>query len=139
MTSFSLSDSPIQLNSLRAALTHPQAGAFASFEGWVRDHNDGRAVDGLRYEAYVALATSEGERVLHEALEKFAIIDARCVHRVGDLAIGDLAVWVGVSATHRGAAFDACRYIIDEVKSRVPIWKHEQYREGDAGWLPRAP
>ena len=135
MTKFTLSDTPIQLEPLRASLTHPQAGAFASFEGWVRDHNDGRAVDGLRYEAYVALATSEGERVLQEVLEKFAIIDARCVHRIGDLAIGDLAVWVGVSAAHRGAAFDACRYIIDEVKSRVPIWKHEQYREGRAEWL----
>ena len=135
MTKFTISDSPIQLEPLRASLSHAQAGAFASFEGWVRDHNDGRAVDGLRYEAYVALATSEGERVLQEVLEKFAIIDARCVHRIGDLAIGDLAVWVGVSAAHRGAAFDACRYIIDEVKSRVPIWKHERYREGDAGWL----
>ena len=139
MKNFSLSDSPIRLEPLRAALSQPQAGAFASFEGWVRDHNDGRAVDGLRYEAYVALATTEGERVVQEALEKFAIIDARCVHRIGDLAIGDLAVWVGVSAAHRGAAFDACRYIIDEVKLRVPIWKHEQYREGDAEWLHPRP
>ncbi|TQU84117.1 molybdopterin-converting factor chain 2, partial [Xanthomonas perforans] len=57
------------------------------------------------------------------------------VHRVGELRIGDMAVWVGVSAAHRGAAFDACRYIIDEVKARVPIWKHEHYLEGDADWL----
>lgn len=135
MTHFSLSDTVIQLEPLRASLSHTQAGAFTSFEGWVRDHNDGRAVDGLRYEAYATLATSEGERVVWEALRKFDIHDARCVHRIGDLVIGDLAVWVGVSAAHRGAAFDACRYIIDEVKSRVPIWKHEQYREGDAGWL----
>ena len=135
MTHFTVSGHSIQIEPLRAALSHPQAGAFASFEGWVRDHNDGRAVDGLRYEAYLALATTEGERVVQEALAKFDILDARCVHRVGDLAIGELAVWVGVSAAHRGAAFDACRYIIDEVKSRVPIWKHEQYREGGAEWL----
>lgn len=135
MTHFNLSDVQIEIEPLRSALLHTQAGAFASFEGCVRDHNDGRAVDGLRYEAYVALATSEGERVLQEAIGKFAILEAHCVHRIGDLAIGDLAVWVGVSAAHRGAAFEACRYIIDEVKSRVPIWKHEQYREGDAGWL----
>ena len=135
MTKFTISDSPIQLEPLRASLSHAQAGAFASFEGWVRDHNDGRAVDGLRYEAYVALATSEGERVVQEALGKFAIIDARCVHRVGDLAIGDLAVWVGVSAAHRGAAFDACRWIIDEIKQRVPIWKNEHYTGGESGWL----
>ena len=135
MKRFHLSEVPILIAPLREKLSHDSAGAFASFEGWVRDHNDGRAVDGLRYEAYAALAEKEGERVLQEALDKFAIVDARCVHRVGDLAIGDLAVWVGVSAAHRGAAFDACRYLIDEVKSRVPIWKHERYREGAPGWL----
>jgi len=120
---------------LREALLSAHAGAFASFEGWVRDHNDGRAVHGLRYEAHEALAAVEGGRILDEALARFAIVDARCVHRTGDLSIGDLAVWVGVSAAHRDAAFDACRWVIDEVKARVPIWKHERYVEGDAGWL----
>lgn len=135
MKRFSLSDRSFDIAPLRDALLDAHAGAFASFEGWVRDHNDGRAVQGLRYEAYIALAETEGERVLEEALAKFDIVDARCVHRVGDLAIGDLAVWAGVSAAHRDAAFAACRYIIDEVKSRVPIWKHERYAEGEAGWL----
>ena len=102
---------------------------------WRLSLKDGRKVDGLRYEAYAALAESEGERILGEAVERFDIVDACCVHRVGDLAVGDLAVWVGVSAGHRGPAFEACRYIIDEVKARVPIWKHEHYRDGDAGWL----
>lgn len=124
---------------MREELSHPTAGAFASFEGWVRDHNEGRAVEGLHYEAYIALAENEGERVLQEALDKFPIVDARCAHRVGDLVIGDLAVWVGVSAAHRSAAFEACRYIIDEVKARVPIWKHERYRDGDPGWLHPQP
>ncbi len=135
MKRFNLSDKPFDIVPLRDALLDARAGAFASFEGWVRDHNDGRTVHGLRYEAYVALAETEGERVLDEALQKFDIVDARCVHRVGDLAIGELAVWAGVSAAHRDAAFAACRYIIDEVKSRVPIWKHERYAEGEAGWL----
>ncbi len=135
MSRFRLSDAPFDIEPLRAALLAEQAGAFSSFEGWVRDHNEGRAVLGLRYEAYAALAEAEGERVIDEALAKFEIVDARCAHRVGDLAIGDLAVWVGVSAAHRDAAFAACRYIIDETKSRVPIWKHERYAEGDAGWL----
>ena len=130
MTRFRLADAPFEIDSLRARLLNERAGGYASFEGWVRDHNDGRQVDGLRYEAYVALAESEGER-----MERFDIVEACCVHRIGDLAIGDLAVWVGVSAGHRGAAFDACRFIIDEVKGRVPIWKHEHYRDGDAGWL----
>src|SRR3546814_1125850 len=87
-------------------------------------------LDGLHYEAYAALAEAEGERVLSEALERFDILDARCVHRTGDLVIGDIAVWVGVTAAHRDAAFAACRHIIDEVKARVPIWKRERYAEG---------
>ena len=135
MKRFRLSGEPFYIEPLRTALLGAKAGAFSSFEGWVRDHNEGRAVLGLRYEAYAELAEAEGERVLDEALAKFAIADARCVHRTGDLAIGDLAVWVGVSAAHRDAAFAASRYIIDEVKARVPIWKHERYAEGDADWL----
>ena len=135
MKRFALSDTPFDTATLRAELLDDRVGGYASFEGWVRNHNADRAVFGLHYEAYAALAESEGEKVLAEALEKFAVIDARCVHRVGDLGIGELAVWVGVSAAHRDAAFAACRYIIDEVKARVPIWKHERYVEGDAGWL----
>jgi len=135
MNRFRLADTPFQIDELRARLLDERAGAYASFEGWVRDHNDGRKVGGLRYEAYAALAEAEGERILSEAIKRFEIVEACCVHRIGDLAIGDLAVWVGVSAGHRGAAFDACRFIIDEVKGRVPIWKREHYRDGDAGWL----
>lgn len=139
MDRFFLSHQPIEPDALRAALGSAHAGAYASFEGWVRDHNEGRAVDGLRYEAHAGLAQAEGARILEEALQKFAIVDARCVHRLGDLGIGDLAVWVGVSAAHRGAAFDACRWIIDSVKERVPIWKHERYAGGEAGWLHPRP
>ena len=135
MTRFSLAGTSIDTGSLRAALLDDRVGGYASFEGWVRDHHGGRAVTGLRYEAYAALAEQEGERILDEAREKFAILDVRCVHRTGDLAIGELAVWVGVAAAHRDAAFGACRFVIDEVKARVPIWKHERYADGDAGWL----
>lgn len=135
MKRFQLSDTAINIEPLRDSLHHEAAGAYASFEGWVRDHNEGRAVRGLHYEAYAVLAEKEGERIVEDALEKFDIVEARCVHRIGELRIGELAVWVGVSAAHRGAAFDACRHIIDQVKSRVPIWKQERYREGDAGWL----
>lgn len=135
MADFALSETPLDLDAWRARVLDPRAGGYASFEGWVRDHHAGRSVDGLDYEAYEALAAREGERILAEAKARFDIIAACCVHRVGTLAIGDLAVWVGVSAAHRGAAFDACRYVIDEVKRRVPIWKREHYREGDADWL----
>ena len=132
---FRLADAPFELAPLRARLQHDRAGAFASFEGWVRNHNEGRPVLGLRYESYAALAEAEGARVMAEAREKFDLCGALCIHRIGDLDIGEMAVWVGVSAAHRGAAFDACRYIIDEIKARVPIWKHERYADGDAGWL----
>lgn len=132
---FALSEAAFDIAPLREGLLRAEAGAYASFEGWVRNHNDGRAALGLRYEAYAALAEAEGAKIVEEALARFEIADATCVHRVGDLAIGDLAVWVGVSAAHRDAAFSACRWIIDEVKSRVPIWKHERYAEGDASWL----
>jgi len=135
MKHFSISEQSIDTAPLREALLDQRAGGFASFEGWVRDRNDGRAVTGLHYEAYVALAETEGERILVEALTRFEITDARCTHRIGELALGELAVWVGVAAAHRDAAFAACRWIIDEVKSRVPIWKHECYADGEAGWI----
>ncbi|MGA9342123.1 MAG: molybdenum cofactor biosynthesis protein MoaE, partial [Rhodanobacteraceae bacterium] len=77
----------------------------------------------------------EGNAILVEAVERFALRGARGVHRIGDLAVGELAVWVGVSADHREAAFDACRHVIDEIKRRVPIWKNEHYADGESGWL----
>jgi molybdopterin synthase catalytic subunit len=111
------------------------AGGFASFEGWVRNHNEGREVARLEYEAFHELALTEGDRIVDEALKRFPVKHALCIHRVGALTLGDMAVWVGVSSAHRGEAFDACRFIIDEVKHRVPIWKKEHYRNGDSGWV----
>jgi molybdopterin synthase catalytic subunit len=135
MARFRLSATPFDTAALRAGLLDARVGAYASFEGWVRDHNAGQAVTGLRYEAYAELAEREGDAILAEAAGRFDILDAACVHRTGDLAIGELAVWVGVAAAHRDAAFAACRWIIDEVKSRVPIWKHERYANADPAWL----
>ena len=135
MSRFRISAEAIDTQTLRASLEAHGAGACVCFEGWVRDNHLGRAVRGLEYEAYVELAQSEGERVLAEATEQFDLIAAGCVHRVGTLALGEIAVWVGVSAGHRDAAFAACRYVIDEIKQRVPIWKRETYVEGDAGWI----
>jgi len=135
MSRFQLSDRPIDAAALARALTDAGAGACVTFEGWVRNENAGRPVQRLDYQAYVPLAQTEGERILAEAKQRFALIDTACAHRVGALAIGDLAVWVGVSAAHRDAAFAACRYIIDEVKLRVPIWKNEHYASGESGWL----
>ena len=135
MPAFEISGRAIEVATLREALLGTSAGAYASFEGWVRDHNDGREVLALRYESYRVLAETEGGSILVEAGQRFQIQGAACVHRVGRLQLGELAVWVGVSAAHRGPAFDACRWIIDQVKSRVPIWKHEHYAQGGQSWL----
>jgi molybdopterin synthase catalytic subunit len=77
----------------------------------------------------------EGDRILTEAMSRFGVTRAACVHRLGALAIGDVAVWVAASSPHRNEAFLACRYIIDEVKHRLPIWKKEHYVSGDSGWV----
>jgi len=116
-------------------LRDPAAGAFASFEGWIRNHNDGLPVVRLEYEAYAPLCVSEGEKIIAEARSRWTILHARCVHRSGSLEIGDCAVWVGVSSAHREEAFQACRFIIDQVKQRLPIWKKEHYANGDSGWV----
>ncbi|MFL2546584.1 MAG: molybdenum cofactor biosynthesis protein MoaE [Candidatus Rariloculaceae bacterium] len=132
---FALTDQRLDPQALRDNLLHDSAGAFVAFEGWVRDHNDGQPVTALEYEAHETVATKEGERIVAEAIERFDILAAFGRHRVGRLEIGDCAVWVGVSAAHRGVAFDACRYIIDELKQRVPIWKKEHYVAGPSGWI----
>ncbi len=135
MRTFAFTREPLDPASLRQALADRSCGGYASFEGWVRDQNEGQSVTHLEYEAFEPLAIKEGERILTEALERFGVEHAACVHRVGDLALGEMAVWVGASARHRDEAFLACRYIIDEVKHRLPIWKKEHYRSGDSGWV----
>lgn len=132
---FKISPTPIDAPSLQRAMADPKAGACVSFEGWVRNRNEGQPVLSLEYEAYALLAESEGERILAEARERFTLVGASCVHRVGHLHLGELAVWVGVTAEHRGSAFDACRYIIDEAKARLPIWKKEHYASGATAWI----
>jgi molybdopterin synthase catalytic subunit len=135
MSGFRFSHTALDPGQLRAALADPACGGYAAFEGWVRDHNEGAPVRRLEYEAFEALAVREGERILAEAVERFGVARVACAHRLGELAVGELAVWVGVSAPHRDEAFRACRYIIDEVKHRLPIWKKEHYLSGDSGWV----
>lgn len=132
---FQITSNIIDPASIRDLVLDPAAGGFCSFEGWVRDHHQGRAVLKLEYEAYQALAEKEGTRILNEANQRFGILHAACVHRVGTLEIGEMAVCICVSSAHRDAAFEACRWIIDEVKSRVPIWKKEFFADGEDGWV----
>ena len=132
---FELQPSPIDAGSLKKEFNSGAAGAFAAFEGWVRDRNEGQKVLRLEYEAYPELCRAESDKILTEAAARFQILRARCVHRTGVLEVGELAVWVGVTAAHREDAFAACRYIIDEIKSRLPIWKKEHYADGKADWV----
>ena len=145
---FRFTDGAIDTDSSRRELLDPGAGGYASFEGWVRNFNEGQEVTRLEYEAFQDLALKEGERILAEAASRFPIKRALCIHRVGSLELTDLAVWVGVSAAHRGEAFDACRYIIDEIKHRLAGCSHllEQHlpgiirpHRGRENELPRAP
>jgi molybdopterin synthase catalytic subunit len=135
MLRFAFAHEALQGALLQRELHDPACGGYAAFEGWVRNTNEGHSVRALDYEAFEALAVREGERILAEAAARFGVAHAACVHRLGQLAVGDLAVWVGVSAPHRNEAFLACRYIIDEVKHRLPIWKKEHYLSGDSGWV----
>lgn len=135
---FRIVATPLNPARLARELRDRRAGAIATFEGRVRRRNGGEAVRALDYEAYAELAEMEGERVLAEARQKFDIFLAVCAHRTGRLRPGDLAVWAGVAAEHREAAFAACRYIIDEIKSRIPIWKKEHYAGGATEWINAA-
>ena len=120
---------------LQRSLENHAAGGYCAFEGWVRNENEGHTVERLEYEAYEPLAVVEGEKVLAEARERFGILGARCVHRTGMLELGECAVWIGVASKHRDEAFRACRFIIDEIKQRLPIWKKEHYTDGHSGWV----
>ncbi len=135
MKAFGFTLAPIDPAALAAPLAREGAGGYASFEGRVRDQSDGRRVTGLDYEAFEVLAVTEGERIVADAVRRHGALAARCVHRLGALSVGEIAVWVGVAGAHRAEAFAACREIIDEIKHWLPIWKQEHYADGERGWV----
>ena len=113
----------------------PADGAALLFLGKVRDHADGRPVGGLRYEAYQSMAEKELDAIAGEAVRQLGTDRIAIVHRVGDLSVGEVSVAIAVSSPHRAEAFQASRFIIEEIKKRLPVWKHEQYEDGDATWV----
>ena len=119
---------------VRDAVADPKAGAIVSFVGAARDHHDGKVVVRLEYEAFAEMAIQQLEKLQAEAVEKFDVVDVAVHHRTGRTEIGEASVIIAVSAAHRGAAFDACRYVIDTLKETVPIWKKEFYADGSA-WI----
>jgi len=115
-------------------------GGAVTFVGIVRSRaDDGRPVTGLSYEAYEPMAIVEFRTIAAEVRERFGDVAIAIAHRIGELRVGEIAVAVMASAVHRGEAFDACRYAIDEVKHRAPIWKEEHYADGTAEWRANTP
>ena len=135
MNTFAITADAIDLESFRRQLLDPTCGAYVQFDGWVRNHNEGQRVLRLEYEVYEPLAVKEGQRIIAEAMDRYGVSKACCIHRSGLLELTGVAVVVGVSSPHRDAAFKACRYIIDETKARLPIWKKEHYESGKAEWV----
>ncbi len=127
---FEVWDRALSVDAVMKSVEHAGAGGVALFVGVVRDHNDGRVVTKLEYEAYDAMAVAEMTRIGDEIARAFEGVRLAALHRKGSLAVGELAVVCAASAVHRGEAFDACRRLIDEIKARVPIWKREWGPEG---------
>ena len=110
-------------------------GAALLFVGVVRNHADGRPVSGMRYDAYVDMARKELAVIADEAAERLGTKRVAVEHRTGELSIGDVSVAIAVSSPHRAESFDAARYVIEEIKKRLPVWKREHYEDGSGGWV----
>jgi molybdopterin synthase catalytic subunit len=119
----------------KKTFTKPTVGAAVIFEGLVRNHNEGKEVKSLEYSSYPEMAIKVGNNIITKTRELYSISDVFCVHVTGHLEIGDIAVWVIATASHRIEAFNACQFVIDEVKSLVPIWKKEHYKNQAADWI----
>lgn len=129
-----LTETPISAADLIGTVG-PGDGAVVTFEGRVRDRNDGRPVVRLHYDAYWEMAEDVLRDIESRTLETFPVSSVGLVHRVGSLSVGETAVVVRVTAAHRGAAFDAARFAIEAVKSELPVWKQEEYEDGSRRWL----
>ena len=133
-----LTREPIDVERTADALRHPADGAMVTFDGKVRDNTRGRATLHLDYEAYEEMALRQMQDLRQQALARFSVRDIAIVHRLGRLVVGETSVLIVVASAHRGAAFDACRFVIDTLKKTVPIWKKEQFVDG-AVWADGEP
>ena len=132
-----MSPAPIDVAALAAGVGAPEAGAVSLFLGTVRDHSAGReGVTRLEYEAYPQVAEAEIAAIVAEARERWPLLAVAVEHRVGSLAVGEASVGIAVASAHRADGLEAVRYLIDEIKSRVPLWKKEHWA-GGAAWVGR--
>jgi molybdopterin synthase catalytic subunit len=136
--SIGLTESPIDASAMLQAVDHPGCGATVLMTGQVRDHHEGRAVDQLEYQAYSEMAEKEFSSVAVEAVDRWPEVRVAAVHRLGDLSVGEISVAVAAAAAHRDEAFDACRFFIDQLKARLPVWKKE-YGPGGELWQEERP
>jgi molybdopterin synthase catalytic subunit len=120
---------------LIAEVKSSEFGAISVFAGTVRETNDGRSVSAIDYSAYTLMAEAELERILAETAEEFGVSAIVVEHRVGPLALGDVSVAIVAAHAHRAPALDATRFVIEEIKKRVPIWKREHYTDGSREWV----
>ena len=133
-------DVPIDTAAILREVDSPAHGASILFVGTVREVNEGRPVDGMEYTAYVAMAEKEMAAIASEAKERFSGSFVVIVHRIGELAIGEASVAIATANAHRDAAYQANRYVIEQLKARVPIWKREHYTDGTREWIdPTSP
>lgn len=130
-----LTDSPIDLPALLAAVQAPAAGAVVMFLGTVRERTDGRETHMLEYEAYAPMAQRLLEELEAEARRRWPLVRCAVVHRLGQLAVGQTSVAIAAAAAHREPAFEAARWLIDQIKQRVPIWKKEHRPDGTSQWV----
>jgi len=131
-----LTRAPLDLSALEARVARPEAGAVVSFLGVTRSHHEQRSVLRLEYSAQEALASKAMEALVRDAISQFGLTGAALAHRLGTLEIGEASVAIAVSAAHRGGAFDGCRYLIDTLKTSIPIWKKEYFADGQAAiWV----
>src|SRR5688572_12621018 len=126
---------PIDVSALTREVTGEARGAISIFLGTVRNSNDGLAVDGIDYSAYEAMAVAEMNRIVAEAVDRFPGVEVALEHRTGTLKVGDVSVAIACAHAHRAPALDANRYVIEELKRRVPIWKREHYLDGTSEWV----
>jgi len=126
---------PIDMAAIAAAVENPGAGAIVTFAGTTRNETHGKSVVSLTYEAYAEMAVPKMEEIAARARERFEVFSVAAVHRIATLAVGEISIGIAVSAPHRPAAFEACRYVIDEIKRDVPVWKKEVFADGTEKWV----
>lgn len=134
-----ITEAPLDLDALITETEDVSCGALVAFGGLVRDHNDGRTVSGMTYDAHARMAAATLEALEGDVLRRFDVHQCRLVHRIGPLELGEASVWVVVRSPHRKAAFRAAEYAIDTLKATLPVWKEEHYVDGDSAHLDGTP